>query len=344
VQEFERKLAARLGVEHCIAICNGTIALEIAIRALDLSGEVIIPSLTFIATAHALQWQGITPVFCDVDPATHTIAVGEIERLITPRTTGIMGVHVWGQPCQIDQLTFLAERHRLKLLFDASHALGCTWQGRPIGNFGHAEIFSFHATKFLNTFEGGAVVTNDSSLARKIRLMKNFGFAGYDKVVSIGTNGKMSEISAAMGLTSLESIDEFIEANTRNYREYSAALAHLPGIQLFQYDPAEANNYQYIILTIDAAQAGMSRDALVTILQAENVIARRYFFPGCHGMEPYYSNPSPRRAELPVTERLVSQTVALPTGTAVGSEDIQRICGLIKFILAHHSELRNKLG
>jgi len=203
---------------------------------------------------------------------------------------------------------------------------------------------SFHATKFLNTFEGGAVVTNDSSLARKIRLMKNFGFAGYDKVVSIGTNGKMSEISAAMGLTSLESIEEFIEANGRNYTEYRVALAGLPGVHMFAYDPAEACNYQYIILTIDPAQAGISRDAVVTLLQAENVIARRYFFPGCHGMEPYYSNPSRGRAGLPVTERLVAQTMALPTGTAVGSEEIQRICELIKFFLAHHSELRKKLS
>ena len=161
VRDFERQIADYLGVKHCIAVCNGTIALELAIRALELKGEVIIPSFTFIATAHALQWQEITPVFCDIDPKTHTLNPWRVESLITPRTSGIIGVHVWGQPCDVETLTEIANKHHLKLMFDASHAFGCSHGRTMIGNFGSAEVFSFHATKFINAFEGGAIVTND---------------------------------------------------------------------------------------------------------------------------------------------------------------------------------------
>src|SRR6267378_2313680 len=220
VQEFERKIAEHVGVKHCIAMCNATVALEISIRALGMEGEVIIPSFTFIATAHALQWQEITPVFCDIDPHTHTLDPGWVERMITPRTTGIVGVHLWGRPCNIEALEAIAREHDLKLLFDAAHAFGASHKGRMLGSFGTAEVFSFHATKFVNCGEGGAVVTNDDRLAQKMRLMRNFGFAGLDRVIYVGTNGKMSELSAAMGLTSLESVDEFVAANRRNHQLY----------------------------------------------------------------------------------------------------------------------------
>ena len=199
VQEFESRIASLVGVKHCICACNATIALEIAIRALGLSGEVIVPSFTFIATAHALQWQGIRPVFADIDLTTHNIDPEDVERRITPSTSGIIGVHVWGNPCAVEVLSEVASRHRIKLLFDAAHAFGCSHGSGMIGSFGDAEVFSFHATKFFNTFEGGAVTTNDDELAKKIRLMKNFGFAGYDNVIYIGTNGKMNEACAAMG-------------------------------------------------------------------------------------------------------------------------------------------------
>jgi len=205
VQEFERRVADMLGVRHCIAMCNGTVALEIAIRATGLKGEVIVPSFTFIATAHALQWQEITPVFCDIDLETGNIDPARVEELITPRTTGIIGVHLWGRPCKIEALEEIAQRHGLVLLFDAAHAFACSHRGEMIGRFGNAEVFSFHATKFINAFEGGAVATNDDDLAGNIRLMKNFGFAGFDNVIYIGTNGKMTEVCAAMGLTSIES-------------------------------------------------------------------------------------------------------------------------------------------
>ena len=207
VQELETKLAALLGVRHVVAICNGTVALEIAARALGLTGEVIVPAFTFVATAHALQWQEITPVFCDVDPATHLLDPARVEAMITPRTSGIVGVHVWGQACNVEALAEIAQRRGLRLIYDAAHAFACSHGGQMIGNFGDAEVFSFHGTKFFNTFEGGAVATNDDDLAQRIRLMTNFGFTGFDTVVTIGINGKMSEVSAAMGLTGLESLD-----------------------------------------------------------------------------------------------------------------------------------------
>ena len=343
VQDFERRIADLLEVKHCIAICNGTIALEIAIRALGLTGEVIVPSFTFVATAHALQWQEITPVFCDVDPATHTLAPECVEAAITPRTTGILGVHLWGEAHHVEALEAIAKRHELKLVFDAAHAFACSYGGRMIGNFGDAEIFSFHATKFLNSFEGGAICTNDDALAETIRLMRNFGFVDYDKVIYIGTNGKMPEISAAMGITGLESLDEFIGVNRENYRLYSRALRDIPGVRLRRYDESRRQNYQYVVVEIDPS-AAISRDTLVKLMHAENVIARRYFFPGCHGMEPYRTLQPGAAATLPNTVKLAQAVMALPTGTAVTPEDIETIGGLVRFAAANGREIEAKLA
>jgi len=343
VQEFEQRVADMVGVKHCIAMCNGTVALEIVIRALGLTGEVIVPGFTFIATAHALRWQEVNPVFCDIGRGTHNIDPNQVERLITPLTTGIIGVHVWGQPCAVEALTEIAQRNRLKLLFDAAHAFGCSYKGQMVGSFGEAEVFSFHATKFVNTLEGGAVVTNDDDLAQKIRLMKNFGFTWYDKVDYIGTNGKMNEVSAAMGLTSLESTDEFIAINYRNYKQYQSELEDIPGIQFVTYDETEKCNYQYIILEIDEHITGLNRDQFVEILHAENVLARRYFYPGCHRMEPYRSFFPNAGLLLPNTERLVGRVMSLPNGTAVEPDDIRKICEIIRFFVCNCERVKNKL-
>jgi dTDP-4-amino-4,6-dideoxygalactose transaminase len=344
VQEFETKVAAFLGVRHCIAMCNGTIALEIAIRATGLRGEVIVPSFTFIATAHALQWQEITPVFCDIDPRTHLIDPAQVQRLITPRTTGIVGVHTWGQPCDVEALSQIARRRSLTLMFDAAHAFGCSYRGKMIGNFGAAEIFSFHATKFFNTFEGGAIATNDDALAAKIRLMKNFGFRGYDNVEYIGTNGKMTEIAAAMGLTGLESLDDFIEHNRRNYVRYMDELAGVPGVRMLPANPAERCTFQYIVIEIEEKITEIERDRIVQALHAENILARRYFYPGCHRMEPYRSFFPHAGLLLPETERLAQKIVVLPTGTAIGPDQIAAICGVIRLVTAHGREVRKVMA
>jgi len=343
VQEFEHKVSELLGVKNCIAMCNATVALEIAIKALGMTGEVIVPSFTFIATAHALQWQEVTPVFCDIDPETHNLNPRLIEKMITPQTTGILGVHVWGRPCAIDELTEIAQDRGLKLMFDAAHAFGCSYSGKMIGDFGEAEVFSFHATKFFNTFEGGAVVTNNDELAQKIRWMTNFGFAGYDRVLHLGTNGKMTEVAAAMGLTGLESLDEFISTNYRNYCQYRLALAEIPGVRMVKYDEREKNNYQYIILEIDETITHINRDQLVQVLHAENILARRYFYPGCHQMEPYRSYFPHAGLLLPETERLAFRTVSLPTGTAVGKEEINQICQIIRFVISNGQDLGRRI-
>jgi len=344
VRELEEKLAAFLGVKHCIAMCNATIALEITARALGLQGEVIVPSFTFVASAHALQWQEITPIFCDVDPVTHNIDPSRIESLLTPRTSGILGVHVWGRACDVDALGEIARKYHLKLMFDAAHAFACTYHGQMIGGFGDAEVFSFHATKFFNSFEGGAVTTNNDELARRLRGMRNFGFAGLDMVVDIGTNGKMSEVSAAMGLTSLESLDDFIKVNYENYLAYSRGLEDIPGVQLIKYTEKEENNYQYVVIEIDEGAAGLSRDMLVKILHAENILARRYFYPGCHQMEPYRSYFPNARLLLPETEKLTLKVLQLPTGTAVRGAEIDQICELIRFVFAHGSDIRASIA
>lgn len=329
VNELEARVARLLDVRHCIATCNATIALQMAIRALGLTGEVIVPSFTFAATAHALAWQEVTPVFCDVDVATHNINPREIEQLVTSRTSGIIGVHVWGRPCEVEAIDMIAKKHNLKVLYDAAHAFGCARGARRIGSFGNAEVFSFHATKFFNTFEGGAITTNDDTLAEALRLNRNFGFVDTDTVVALGINGKMSEVSAAMGLTLLESLDQLLETNRVNYQAYRKGLAGIPGVRLIEFASEDTNNLQYIVVKIDEASFGISRDKLVDVLRAENVLARRYFYPASHRMEPYRSRePVPRRP-LPFTEELAATLMTLPTGTAVGPAEIATICEIV---------------
>jgi dTDP-4-amino-4,6-dideoxygalactose transaminase len=342
VQEFEERIARHLGVKHCLATCNGTTALMLAIRGLDMKGEVIVPSFTFVATAHALQWQQTRPVFCDIDPATHNLDPADVERRITPETTGIIGVHLWGRPCDTAALEDIARRHSLKLLFDASHAFACTSRGRKIGSFGDAEVFSFHATKFLNSFEGGAVVTNNDEVAEKLRLMRNFGFTGYDTVEYLGMNAKMTEVCAAMGLTGLESIDQFIAVNRRNHAGYRTQLADLPGLRVLPFDEAESGNYQYVILEIDPAVCPLTRDELLRVLHADRILARRYFHPGCHRMEPYRTL-SPG-CVLPHTEAISERVLALPTGTAVGHGDVELVSTVIRSALRAAEPIRRMLG
>lgn len=342
VRELEQRIADDLGVRHCVAMCNGTIALEIASRALGLQGEVIVPSFTFVATAHALQWQGITPVFADIDPETHTLDVRSVEQRITPRTTGIVGVHLWGNPCDIEGLTALAERHDLQLVFDAAHAYRCSWQGTRLGRFGRAEILSFHATKFVNSLEGGAIVTDDDLLAGKARLMRNFGFVDYDTVDHLGTNGKMNELAAAMGLTTLDDIDAIVARNRANFDTYRAALGDLPGLHLRE-PTVDDHNFQYVVVEVDEAAAGLHRDELLAVLWSENVRARRYFYPGVHRMEPYRSQYPDEARHLPATEAVAQRVLVLPTGTAVDEGAIDTIAFVLRAALDHASDVRSRL-
>ena len=344
VRELEARLCAYLGVRHCVLTCNGTVALEIAVRAAGLAGEVIVPSLTFVATAHALAWQGITPVFCDVDPQTHNLDPRLVDALVTPRTTAVIGVHLWGRPCDTEALDAVARRHGLVVLYDAAHAFACSHHGRMIGGFGRAEVLSFHATKVWNTLEGGAIATNDDALAARARLMRNFGFEGYDRVGALGTNGKMNEVSAAVGLAGLESLDDVLAVNRRNYDRYRRSLAGIAGLTVIPYDDAEQCNRHYVVVEVDHARAGIGRDRLVEVLWAENVMARRYFHPGCHAMEPYRSQVPPAWRRLPETERLAARLMTLPTGTAIDEPTIDAVADVVRVAVERAADLERAMA
>jgi dTDP-4-amino-4,6-dideoxygalactose transaminase len=343
-QEFERRLAAMLGVKHCLATCNATVGLEIAIRAAGLTGEVIVPAFTAAATPHSVYWLGLTPVFCDIDPLTHNIDPQRVKDLITPRTSAILAVNLWGRPCDIEALSDLARRHQIKLLFDSSHALLCSHRGELVGGFGDAEIFSFHATKVCNSLEGGAITTNDDGLADKIDRMRTFGFRGADNVECEGTNGKLDEFSAAMGLTSLESLPDFVAANHRNWGRAVHNLKGVPGVEVIEYNERESNNYHYLVLEIDASRAGVSRDALVHILTKENVLARRHFYPGCHRWEPYHTLYPQNRARLPRTDEVASRVMQLPNGTSVSEHAIDEMCSVIRVVVENSAETARRLS
>lgn len=330
VREFEQRIADLLGARNVVATCNATVALEIAARALGLTGEVIVPAFTFVATAHALDWQGIRPVFADIDPATHNMDPASVERCITPATTGIVGVHVWGRACDTDALEEIGRRRGLQVMYDASHAFGCSHKGRMLGTFGRCEVFSFHSTKFINSFEGGAIVTQDDALAERLRLMRNFGFEGYDNVVELGVNGKMSEVCAAMGLTSLEAMDAIVEINRGNHAAYAHELAGIPGITLLSFNPMERHNYQYVVVEVDSTLAGTTRDSLLEALHAGGVLARRYFWPGCHRMEPYRSRRGCENMSLPSTEEVGARVLHLPNGQEIHPGSVDRICQIIR--------------
>jgi dTDP-4-amino-4,6-dideoxygalactose transaminase len=332
LKQFEARVAEDLGVRHAIAVCNATIGLQLAARATGMTTprlvgeapEVIVPAFTFSATAHALAWEGIRPVFADVDPHSHCLDPNEIERLVTPRTTGIVGVHLWGNLCDDAAITSIARRHALPVLYDAAHAYACGSHGVGVGDVGDAAVFSFHATKFVCSAEGGVVTTNNDLLASKLRRLRSFGLEG-DLSVEVGTNAKMDELSAALGLTSLEHADEFVARNRENYAAYARALDRVPGLRLVDpVDPA-GSNWQYVVAEVDPLIAGRPRDEIVGALGAQNVLAKRYFWPGCHRLAPYQASFARQGNSLPTTERLCEQLLQLPTGTGVSPQDAGRI-------------------
>jgi dTDP-4-amino-4,6-dideoxygalactose transaminase len=324
-------------------MCNATIGLAIASRALNLQHEVIVPAYTFVSTAHVFRWQQTRPVFVDMDPNTHNIDPEAISRAITENTSAIVGVHVWGRPCDTVSIEKIAQAHQLPVLYDAAHAFGCSNLGKRIGNFGVCEVFSFHATKFLNSFEGGAVVCEDDELANKLRLMRNFGFAGYDRVVELGLNGKMTEICAAMGITSLEVIDQLIAKNKQNYECYCEQLANLPGFKMVQYSEKDVNNYQYIVVEVDPTVCPLDRDDLVKVLHAENILARKYFWPGAHRMEPYLAEQPDAWKQVPHTERVAPRVMVLPNGEGIDEQAIALIASVLDRAVGDSGRVRQAI-
>ncbi|HKF82942.1 MAG TPA: DegT/DnrJ/EryC1/StrS family aminotransferase [Solirubrobacterales bacterium] len=340
LEAFERRLSERLGGMHVVATCNATLGLQIAMRALGIQGEVVLPALTFVATAHAVAWEGLTPVFADVEPETLCLGATEAETRIGPETGALLGVHLWGRSGDVEGLSALARERGLPLLFDAAHTLGCERDGRPLAAFGDAAVLSFHATKIANSFEGGAIVTGDRELAERAATMRNFGFVDEDEIVGLGTNAKLSEAGAAMGLASLEAMDGFLAASRRNYAAYGEALAGIPGLTLLPFDPPESSNCHYVVVDVDA-DAGLDRDQLRAVLVAENVLARRYFYPGCHRVPPYDRRP---QLPLPVTEHVLARCLSLPTGTAVTPADAAAVGDLIRLALYQPDAVCGALG
>ena len=343
LKEFEERLANRLGVKHVVTTCNGTMALELTIMALEIKGDVLLPSFTFVATAHAVKMRGLKPIFCDIDPKTYCLDPASVQNLVTPHSSDVLGVHLWGRICDVEKLELICSQNNLKLFFDASHAFGCTKGGKSAGVFGIAEIFSFHATKFFHTIEGGAIATSDDSLAEELRIIKNFGFTGYDTVSCLGTNGKMSEISAAMGLANLIYVDQMMQRLTEQYALYQSILEHISGLKITPLDSQQTNNCQYVMFEIEDS-ASIRRDDLIEILHAENILARRYFYPGCHRMEPYKSEVELLKHNLlPVTESVSSRIICLPNSLRLSNDDIRNVCKIIRFAVENGKEISRAL-
>lgn len=338
VRELETRFARLLGVEHAVCVTNGTVALMLLARALELRGEVIVPAFSFPATVQAVSWAGLTPVLCDVDAATHMLDPMRVAERIGPGSAGILGAHLWGRACAPGALAELAERHGLALFFDACHGIACAHGGRFLGGFGAGEAFSFHATKVLNGLEGGCVTTNDARLAARLRTLRSFHGEETFCDAAPRMNAKMSEAQAAMALLSLDDLPANLVANRRRHAAYQACLAGIPGIEVVDYGRTDAHNHQYVVLDVDADAAGLSRDALFDLLEGENVLCRRHFHPPLHRLHSYRDGYGPDH--FPVAEYLGRRLLQLPSGQAVSLEDTERVCGLIRLILAHGPELR----
>jgi len=308
---------------------NGTVALITAIRALGLTGEVLTTPFTFPATPHALSWSGITPVFCDIDPVTLNVDPDAVERAITPRTSAILAVHVYGNPCDVDGLQRAADRHGLKIIYDAAHAFGVRVNGRGIGSFGDATMFSFHATKLFHTAEGGALASADPALKAKIEDLRNFGIHGPDVVEAVGLNGKMTELQAALGLCVLEGVGEELARRRRLLARYRERFASIEGVTWVHGLNGADSSCQYCVIRVNEAAFGCSRDALHRDLRGYNVFARKYFSPLCAEYDCYRNLPSATPGNLPVATRAVHEVLCVPLYGGLTESDVDRICDMV---------------
>lgn len=329
-KEFEQTLCSYLGVKYCSLFCNGMSALQVGLQALRVTGEVITTPYSFVATTHAIYWNRCTPVFCDIDPTTCNIDASKIESLITPQTTAIMPVHVYGTPCDIDAITRIADTYGLKVLYDAAHGFGVRINGESIFNFGDLSMASFHATKIFTTFEGGALFTNDLQLKQRIDYLKNFGFAGETTVIAPGGNGKMNELQAACGLLSLKKIDSDIQRSKDLSSSYRRGLASISGLSFLPEQPeSNAPNYSYFPIFIEASRFGQSRDALYERLKMEKIFTRRYFYPLISSFATYKHLPSASESLLREANLTSKAVLCLPIYPDLSDSDTQRIISAI---------------
>jgi len=326
---FERKLSEHLGVKYVSLFSNGTLALISALQALRITGEVITTPYSFVATTHALHWNGIKPVFCDIDPKTYNLDPNKIEAAITPKTTAIMPVHVYGTPCDVDRIQDIAGIYGLRVIYDACHAFGVTQENKSVLNFGDLSVISFHATKVFTTFEGGAIISHDEITKRRIDFLKNFGFAGETTVVAPGINAKMNEFQAALGVLQLKHIDRSIQERKGISEYYKKHLGGIPGVSFCEQLPGVKYNYSYFPIFIDNDTFEKSRDEVYDDLKKRNIFSRRYFYPLISQFPTYRGLDSARPGNLPVAERVTQEVLCLPIYPGLNESDVLKIVSII---------------
>ena len=329
-QQLEKALAEYLKVPYISLFTNGTLPLLTALQALRITGEVITTPYSFVATTHSIWWNGCKPVFVDIDPATGNIDPDKIEAAITPKTTAIMPVHVYGKPCDTKRIQEIADKYGLKVIYDAAHAFGVEVDGESILNAGDMSTLSFHATKVYNTLEGGALVMHDEETKKRIDYLKNFGFAGETEVVAPGINSKVDEVRCAYGLLNLKQVDAAIEARHQVAIKYRAALRNVPGIRFFEDMPGVRHNYSYFPIFINAEKYGKTRDQLYFEMREQNVLGRRYFYPLISEFSTYRGLPSAAPENLPVATKIANEVICLPMHHELNDIDIERIIELVK--------------
>ena len=329
-KQLEKELASYLKVPYLSLFTNGTLPLITALQALQIKGEVITTPYSFVATTHSLWWNGIKPVFADIDLATGNIDPDKIEAAITPQTTAIMPVHVYGKPCDTKRIQEIADKYGLKVIYDAAHAFGVEENGESILNAGDMSTLSFHATKVYNTIEGGALIMHDEKTKKEIDYLKNFGFAGETEVVGPGINSKMDEIRAAYGILNLRQVDAAIEARHKIAVEYRKAFRGVKGITFMDDMPGVKHNYSYFPIFVDADKYGETRDELYFRMREENVYGRRYFYPLISEFATYRDLPSASKENLPNAHRMADSVICLPMHHELSDNDLVRIIDTIK--------------
>ncbi|MBW1731450.1 MAG: DegT/DnrJ/EryC1/StrS family aminotransferase [Deltaproteobacteria bacterium] len=329
-QELEQALADYLGVQHLSLFANGTLALVSALQVLRITGEVITTPYSFVATTHALHWNGITPVFCDIDPNTMNIDHTKIEALITPKTTAILPVHVYGIPANVREIQRIADIYGLRVIYDACHAFGVRMNNESILNFGDLSVLSFHATKIFTTMEGGAIITNNPKIKKRIDYIKNFGFANETTVMAPGINGKMNEMQAALGILQLKYVDEYIRIRKKVSEFYERELESVSGVRYLERRPGIRHNYAYFPIFVNEKEYGISRDELYFKMKEKNIYCRRYFYPLISEFPMYRNLPSAGEDKLPVATRVSREVIALPLYPRLSQEDQRRVIDVIK--------------
>lgn len=328
-KQLEIELAAYLKVPYISLFTNGTLPLLTALQALRVTGEIITTPYSFVATTHSIWWNGCKPVFVDIDPATGNMDPDKIEAAISPKTTAIMPVHVYGKPCDTLRIQEIADKYGLKIIYDAAHAFGVEVNGKSILNAGDMSTLSFHATKVYNTIEGGALVMHDEKTKKRIDYLKNFGFAGETEVVAPGINSKMDEIRSAYGLLNLRQVDVAIEARHKVAVKYREALRSVEGITFFDDMSGVRHNYSYFPIFVDAEKYGITRDELYFKMKEQNVLGRRYFYPLISTFTTYRGLPSASPENLPQAHKMAESVICLPMHHALSKEDIERTLACI---------------